>query len=59
VNCQNCGQPLDITALEVRKDSIVDQGSRTGEPEIEVGLRCECGADYAYFVGVRNLVLMD
>jgi hypothetical protein len=56
MKCQKCEEQIDLTALEVRNENTVE---RAGEPEIEVGLRCKCGADYAFFVSVKDLVLMD
>lgn len=56
MKCKKCNEAIDITALEVRNDNTVERG---GELEVEVGLRCKCGADYASFVSGKDLVLMD
>ncbi|MEI8288803.1 MAG: hypothetical protein WCH99_04975 [Verrucomicrobiota bacterium] len=56
MKCEKCGEQIDITKLEVKPDSIA---KRHDEPEIEVGLKCKCGADYATFVSPLSLTLMN
>lgn len=56
MKCSKCRKELDVTQLDVRKDSICD---RSGEQEVEVGMKCERGADYAMFVSASELCPMN
>lgn len=59
MKCEQCGKELDLETLQVRTQHVVEHGARSEAPEIEVGIQCKCGADYATYIGIKDLVLMS